>query len=223
MCSKNMANTSITTPSTRWSNCPTHSFMTGKLAAMKSEQLNKSHASKRSPGNWKAGGTNCCNNRASAFLIMFKTGQALLLHQRRFLRPRNGRSLDAECPRHRPACWPWPWPVRDRVQSEASPHPLRDHGRDQSVTVSWPCPQPRPQSVPIYVHVQAEAVRDQSMSANYPCPRPVHSRAQSVTVSSPWSRPVRDRVASVKCPRHGHIASALRTIHLQIFSAYVRI
>jgi len=218
-----MANTSITTPSTRWSNCPTHSFTTGKLAARKSERLNKSHASNRSPRNWKRGGTKCSNSRVSAFLIMFKTGQALLLRQRRFLRPRNGRGLDAECPRHRPASRSCPWPVRDRVQSEASPHPLRDHGRSQSVTVSWPCPQPRPQSVPVRVHVQAEAVRDQSMSANYPCPRPTQSRAQSVTVSSPWSWPVRDRVASGKCPRHGHIASALRTIHLQIFSAYVRI
>ena len=218
-----MANTSITTPSTRWSNSPTHSFTTGKLAAMKSEHLNKSHASKRSPGNWKAGGTKCSNSRVSAFLIMFKTGQALLLRQRRFLRPRNGRGLDAKCPRQNPANRPCPCPGRDRVQSEGRPHPRRDRGRVQPVSVSWPCPHPRPQPVPVRVHVQAEAVRDQSMSANYPCPRPAHSHAQSVTVSSPWSWPFRDRVASGKCPRHGHIASALWTIHHQIFSAYVRI
>ena len=190
---------------------------------MKFERLNKSRASKLSPRNWKAGGTKCSNSRVSAFLIMFKTGQALLLRQRRLFCPRNGRGLDAECPRNCPASWPCPWPVHDHVQSEASPHPLRDYGRGQSVTVSWPRPQPRPQSVPVHVHVQAEAVRDQSMSANYPCPRPAHSRAQSVTVSSPWSWPFRDRVASGKCPRQGHIASALRTIHLHPFSAYVRL
>jgi hypothetical protein len=139
------------------------------------------------------------------FLIMFKTGHALLLPGGRFLSPRSGRGLDAECPRNSPA------------------HPLHDHGRVQSVTVSWPCPQPRPQSVPVRVPVRAEAVRDQSTSANYPCPRPVRSRAQSMTVSSPCSWTVRDRVESVKCPGHGCIASALRTIHLHILSAYVRI
>ena len=157
------------------------------------------------------------------FTYRFWRVQALPLSRLRFSCPRSSRGLDAECPRHRPACWPWPCPVRDRVQSETSPHPLHDHGRVQSVTVSWPCPQPRPQSVPVRVHVQAEAVRDQSMSANYPCPRPVRSRAQSMTVSSPWSWTVRDRVESAKCPRHGCIASALRTIHLQTLSAYVRI
>jgi hypothetical protein len=166
---------------------------------------------------------NCCNKGGNVFLIMFKTGHALLLPGGRFLSPRSGRGLDAECPRHRPACWPWPCPVRDRVQSETSPHPCHARGRVQSVTVSWPCPQPRPQSVPVRVPVRAEAVRDQSTSANYPCPRPVRSRAQSMTVSSPCSWTVRDRVESVKCPGHGCIASALRTIHLHILSAYVRI
>jgi hypothetical protein len=86
---------------------------------------------------------------------MFKTGQALLLRQRRFLRPLSGRGLDAECPRNCPTNWPWPWPVRDRVQPETSPHPLRDYGRGQPVTVSWPSPQPRPQSIHVRVHVQA--------------------------------------------------------------------
>jgi hypothetical protein len=140
------------------------------------------------------------------FLIMFKTGHALLLPGGRFLSPRSGRGLDAECPRNSPASRPWPWPVRDRVQSETSPHPLHDHGRVQSVIVSWPCPQPRPQSVPVRVPVRAEAVRDQSTSANYP-----------------WSWTVRDRVESATYPGHGCIASALRTIHLHILSAYVRI
>ena len=108
---------------------------------------------------------NCCNKGGNVFLIMFKTGHALLLPGGRFLSPRSGRGLDAECPRHRPACWPWPCPVRDRVQSETSPHPCHARGRVQSGTVSWPCPQPRPQSVPVRVPVRAEAVRDQSTSA----------------------------------------------------------
>ena len=154
---------------------------------------------------------------------MFKTGQALLLRQRRFLRPRSGRGLDAECPRHRPACWPWPCPVRDRVQSETSPHPCHARGRVQSVTVSWPCPHPRPQSVHVRDRVRAANVRVQPVSVNNPCPRPVRIRAQSMTVSSPCSWTVRDRAESVKCPGHGCIASALRTIHLHILSAYVRI
>jgi len=157
------------------------------------------------------------------FLIMFNTGQALLLRQRRSLRPRNDRGLDAECPRRNPASRPCPCPVRDRVQPVTSPHPLLDRGRGQPVTVSWPRPQPRPQSVQVRVHVRAEAVRDQSLPANYPCPRPVRSRAQSMTVSSPWSCIVRDRVESATYPGHGCIVSVRRTIHLQTFSAYVRL
>jgi SOS-response transcriptional repressor LexA len=39
-----------------------------------------------------------------------------------------------------------------------------------------------------------------------------------MTVSSPCSWTVRDRPESAKCPRHGCIASALRTIHLHILA-----
>ena len=157
------------------------------------------------------------------FLIMFNTGQALLLRQRRSLRPRNDRGLDAECPRRNPASRPCPWPVRDRVQPVTSPHPLLDRGRGQPVTVSWPCPHPRPQPVHVRVRVRAANVRTKPVSMNNPCPRPVRSRAQSMTVSSPCSWTVRDRVESATCPGHGCIASALRTIYLQTLSAHVRI
>jgi len=157
------------------------------------------------------------------FLIMFKTGQALLLRQRRSLRPRNGRGLNAECPRHSPARQPWQCPVRDRVQSENSPHPRHDRVRVQSVTVFSPRPQPRPQSVHVRDRGRAANIRVQPLSVNNPRPCPDHSRAQSMTASSPSSWTVRDRVESGKYPGHGCIASARRTIHLHILSAYVRI
>jgi hypothetical protein len=157
------------------------------------------------------------------FLIIFKTGHALLLPRGRFLSPRSDRGLDAGCPRHSPASRPWPCPVRNRVQSENSPHPRHDRGRVQSVTISWPCPHPRPQLVHIRGRVRTANVRTQPVSVNSPCPRPVRSRAQSMTVSSPCSCPVRDRVESATCPGHGCIAYALRTIHLQTLSAHVRI
>jgi hypothetical protein len=166
---------------------------------------------------------NCCNKGGNVFLIMFKTGQALLLRQRRMLRSRSGRGLDAECPRHSPARRPWPCPVRNRVQSANSPCPRPDHARSQAVSVSSPRPQPRPPSVHVRDRVRAANVRIQPVSANYPCPRPVRSGAQSMTVSSPCSWTVRNRVESAKCPRHGCITSALRTIHLQTLSAHVRI
>jgi hypothetical protein len=157
------------------------------------------------------------------FLIMFKTGQALLLRQRRILRPRSGRGLDASYPRPCPASRPWPCPGRDRGQSETSPHPRRDRVRVQPVTVFWPCPHPRPQPVPVRDRVRAANVRIQPVSVTYPRPRPVHRRGQSMSVFSPCSWTVRDRVESAKCPGHGRIASALRTIHLQTLSAHVRI
>lgn len=157
------------------------------------------------------------------FPIMFKTGQALLLRQRRFLRPRSGRGLDAECPRHSPASRPWRCPVRDRVQSENSPQPRHDRVRVQSVTVVSPRPQPRPQSVHVRDRGRAANIRVQPLSVNNPCPCPGRSRAQSMTASSPSSWTVCDRVESGQYPGHGCIASALRTIHLQIFSTYVRI
>lgn len=157
------------------------------------------------------------------FLIMFNPVQALLLRQRRILRPRCGRGLDASCPRHCPASRPWPCPVRDRVRSEASPHPRHDRVHVQSVTVSWPCPHPRPQSVPVRGRGGAANVHTQPVSVNNPCPRPVRIRAQSMTEFSPTSWTLRDRVESAKCPGRGCIASALRMIHLQTLSAHVRI
>jgi len=95
----------------------------------------------------------------------FSRGQALLLVKTRFLRPRSGRSLDAECLRNRLAYWPWPCPVRDRVQAETSPQPRFDRVRNQSVTVFSPRPQPRPQSA---------RVRELSVSVSSPHPRRVH-------------------------------------------------
>ena len=154
---------------------------------------------------------------------MFKTGQALLLRQRRSLRPRNGRGLDAECPRHSPARQPWQCPVRDRVQSENSPHPRHGCAHVQSVTISWPCPHSRPQPVHDCDRGRAVTVRTQPVAVNNPCPRPVRGRAQSMTLSSPCSWSGRERVECAKSPHHGCIASARRTIHLQTLSAYVRI
>ena len=135
-----------------------------------------------------------------AFTYRFWRVQALPLSQLRFLCPRNGRGLDAECPRHSPASRPWPCPVRVRVRSENSPCPRPNRVRDMpaDVSVVGPCPG-----------------RDR--------PRPVRSRAQSMTASSPCSWKVRDRVESGEYPGHGCIASALRTIHLQTLSAHVRI
>jgi hypothetical protein len=157
------------------------------------------------------------------FLIIFKTGHALLLPRGRFLSPRSGRGLVAECPRHSPANRPWPCPVRHRGQSENSPHPRHDRVRVQSVTISWPSPHPRPQLVHIRGRVRAANVRTRPVSVNSPCPRPARSLAQSTTVSSPCSWPVSDRAESATYPGHGCIASALRTIHLQALSAHVRI
>jgi hypothetical protein len=154
---------------------------------------------------------------------MFKTGQALLLRQRRILRPRNGRGLDAECPHQSPASRPCTCPGRDRVQNANCPHPRHDRFHVQSVTVSWPCPHPRPQTVHDRDHVRAGNVRIQPVSANYPCPRPIRSRAWSMTVTRPCLWTVRDRVESGKCPGYGCIASALRTIHLQTLSAHDRL
>ena len=197
--------------------------MTGNLAALKPGRLSKLHASKLSPRNWNPGATNCCNRRGSAFLIMFKTGQALLLRQRRFLRPRSGRGLDAEYPRHRPASRSWSCPVRDRVQDANSPCPPRDRVRNQSATLSWPCPHPRPQSGHVRDRVRTANVRVQPVSMNNPWLRLVRSRAQSMTVSSPCSWTVHEHVESGKSPGHGCIASARRTVHLQTLSAYVRL
>jgi hypothetical protein len=70
-----------------------------------------------------------------AFTYRFWRVQALPLSQLRFLCPRNGRGLDAECPRHSPASRPWPCPVRDRVQSENSPCPRPNRVRAVTVLI----------------------------------------------------------------------------------------
>ena len=124
------------------------------------------------------------------FLIMFKTGHALLLPGGRFLSPRSGRGLDAECPRHRPACWPWPCPVRDRVQSETSPQPRLDRNQSVSVVVSGP-----------------------RMSAASPCPRTIRVQSASAP-GSPWLRVNRPSILWLAARRQGKTPPLPREFHL---------
>ena len=117
----------------------------------KCERSNKPPALSPSPRNWKIGATNWCNRGGNVFLIMFKTGQALLLPGGRSSSPRNGRETGAEQPRNVTGSWPQTRhfheiePVQDRTQPRVS------HVHEQSVI--------RVQSTP------------RVASANSPCPR----------------------------------------------------
>ena len=120
----------------------------------------------------------------------FSRGQALLLSSLRFLSSRSGRGLDAEYPRHRPACWPWLCPIRDRVQSASAPRP---------------CPGQVPD--PVRPHPRPRPVRDCAPAANV--------RVQSAYApGSPRLRVNRPSIVWLAARRQGSFAVMPGDFHL---------
>jgi hypothetical protein len=139
------------------------------------------------------------------FLIMFKTGQALLLPGGRSSSPRIGRGTGAKQARTVTGSWPQTRqfheiePVQDRTQPRVS------HVREQTVSVFNPRHQSHPRTIRVRAQATASIVHEKAMAANANCPQTVRSREQSTFVN--WSRTqfVRDREPAKSDPRP-HIA-----------------
>ena len=151
------------------------------------------------------------------FLIMFKTGHALLLPGGRSSSPRHGRETGAEQPRTVTGSWPQTRhfheiePVQDRTQ------PRVGHVREQSVSVFNPRQQSHPRTVRVRAQATASIVREKAMAANANCPQTVRSREQSTLVN--WSRTqfVRDREPAKSDPRPRIAVSAWVSANFPVF------
>ena len=158
------------------------------------------------------------------FLVMFKTGHALLLPGGRFLSPRHGREVCAEQSRKVTGSWPQTRhfhgiePVRGRTQ------PRVGHVREQSVIVFSPRQQSRSQTVRVRAQAAASIVREQAAAADLNCPQTVRSRGQSAFAN--WSRTqfVRDCGPAKSDPRRriavSTWASASFPVFIQIISPH---
>lgn len=86
---------------------------------------------------------NCDNKGGRVFLIMFKTGHALLLPGGRILRPRMRREADAGQPLDSRVSRPRQWLFRDLKSATVRAQPRTIRGREQSATAFRPRPQTR--------------------------------------------------------------------------------
>jgi hypothetical protein len=147
----------------------------------------------------KPGTVNWSNDGGSVFLIMFNTGQALLLPGGRFSWPRIGRGGVAERLRNMHCSWPQTriGHGHDLVQCRTRTQSVRV--RIQSAAAF--CPRQRSGARTVHIHGQATAsiVHERTTAADLICPHPVrdHDRDLSVSAHSPCSRPVRNYVLSV--------------------------
>ena len=126
------------------------------------------------------------------FLIMFNTGQALPLRERRTWCPRMSRGRHAEFPRKINHSWTWHWPVHGLDSAVDRTRTGTFRVRKQSVSAF----SPRRESWPRTIHVRAQAmasiVREQATATDVACPQKVRSREQSTSANRSRTRFVRD-------------------------------
>ena len=150
------------------------------------------------------------------FLIMFNTGQALPLRQRRTWCPRMSRGEHAERPRNINYSWTWHWPVHGLDSAGNRARTRTFHVREQSATAF----SPRQQSCPRTIHVQAQAtasiVREQATATGVDCPQKIRSRNQSTSANWSRTRFVHDRGPAKNHPLRYIAVSILPPIHFQI-------
>lgn len=142
------------------------------------------------------------------FLIMFKTGHAEPLRQRRTWCPRMRRGEHAEYPRNSSCSWTWQRPVHglDSAAHKTRPGTFRVHEQCAS-TIS-----PRQLTRPRTIHVRAQStdliVREQATTSATNRPKTV--RIREVVASAIYPRPWTGKGLSASryrrcCPDGNHI------------------
>jgi hypothetical protein len=127
------------------------------------------------------------------FLIMFNTGQALPLRERRTWCPRMGRGGHAACPRKINRSWTWHWPVHGLDSAEDRTRTGTFRVREQSVSAFSPRQQSWPRTIHVHAQATASIVCEQATATGVNCPQTVRSRDQSTSANWSRTRFVRDR------------------------------
>ena len=161
------------------------------------------------------------------FLIMFRTGHALLLPGGRFLRPRTGRGENAEQSRNISDSWTQTRLFHKHGQIQCRTWTRIIRVREQSTSVFHPRPQMRQLTVRIHEPATDFTVRKQELAANKICPQSVHRPGLSTPANLPQIDIGRIPQQAVKCPCHRiSVAFSLPTsfpVQIQIIPTYVLI
>ena len=161
------------------------------------------------------------------FLIMFKTGHALLLSSLRFLSPRNGRDDGAKQPRNEMDLWPQTRPFHARGQSQFRAWTQIIRVREQSTSVFRPRQQAWQQTVHIREASTAFTGRKRELAVAINCPQSVRRLELSTPMKLPQTGIGRAFQQATNRPRHRIAVSILPPtsfpVHIQIIPAYVLI
>jgi len=161
------------------------------------------------------------------FLIMFNTGQALPLRERRTWCPRMCRGGHAACPRKINRSWTWHWPVHRLDSAGDRTRTGTYHVREQSVSAFSPRQQSWPRTIHVHAQAAASIVREQATATDVDCPQTVRSHDQFTSAN--WSR---TRFVPDRGPAKNHLRRCIAMsilppihfpIHVQIIPAHVLI
>ena len=154
------------------------------------------------------------------FVIMFKTGHALPLRERRTWCPRMNRGGRAAFPRNISRSWTRHRPVHGLDSAGNRTRTGTFRVREQSVSAFSPRQQSCPRTIHVHAQATASIVRERATAAEVNCPQAVRSHEQSTSAN--WSRTqfVRDRGLAKNYPHRCIAVSILPSIH---FPVHVRI
>ena len=151
------------------------------------------------------------------FLIMFKTGHALLLPRGRFLSPWHGREVCAKQSRKATGSWPQTRHIHENKLVQDRTQPRIGHVRKQSVTALTPRHQSRSQTIRVRAQATASIVREQAAAADVNCPQTVRSLKQSSAATWSQTQFVRDRGPVKSDPRRRIAVSAWASASFPVF------
>ena len=161
------------------------------------------------------------------FVIMFKTGHALPLRERRTWCPRMSRGLHAEFPRNASHSWTWHRTVHGLDSAGNGARTGTFRVREQSVSAFSPHQQSCPRTIHVHGQATASIVRERAAATDVNCPQTVRSREHSTSAN--WSRTQFHRAPGLpKNYPHRRIAVSIFPsidfpVHVRIIPAHVLI
>ena len=150
------------------------------------------------------------------FVIMFKTGHALPLRERRTWCPRMSRDGHAAFPRNIGRSWTWHRPVHGLDSAGNRTRTGAFRVREQSVSAFSPRKQARPRSGRVLGNAADSTVRELAATTDSIYPQTVRSRELSTSPDCPRAQSVRERGLAKNCPHHRIAVSILPPINFQV-------
>ena len=188
-----------------------------KPGALRSTPSNKPAEFNPWPRSWNSGARNWCNKGGNVFLIMFRTGHALLLPGGRFLSPRHGCEVGAKQSRKVTGLWPQTRHSQDNKLVQDRAQPRVSHVREQSETACNPRHRSYPRTIRVLAQASASIGREEAMAAVGNRPQTIRSFKQSSPANWPRTQFVRDRGPAKTDPRRRIAVSSWAFANFPVF------